>query len=131
VNNLFLRFATITGAITVIAGAMLAHLLKHQMTAPALEIYDTAIRYQFYHVFALLATGILSEKFNGPWINRAGGCFIAGIILFSGSLYIISAQMTIGSHTPTALGVCTPLGGLGFIMGWIFLTVAIWTGRSS
>ncbi len=110
---------------------MLAHLLKQKMTAPALEIYDTAIRYQFYHVFALLATGILSEKFNRSWINRAGGCFIAGIILFSGSLYIISAQMTTGGHVPTALGVCTPLGGLGFIMGWIFLTVAVWTGRSS
>ena len=101
------------------------------MTPPALEICETAVRYQFYHVFALLATGIFGEKFHVSWINRAGACFIVGILLFSGSLYIMSALITTGGSVPVALGICAPLGGLGFILGWIFLTIAIWRGRPS
>src|SRR5215475_4554465 len=100
------------------------------MPDSALEVYETAIRYQFYHVFALLATGILSERYPGTWMNRAGSFFIAGILLFSGSLYIISTLMTKGIAIPIALGICTPLGGIGFIGGWLSLSVAILKGRS-
>ena len=130
-NKLFLMFASITGAMAVVAGAMLAHQLKHRMPEAALEVYEVAVRYQFYHVFALLATGILSEKFHGSWMNRAGTSFIAGILLFSGSLYIISALMTSGLAIPVALGILTPLGGVGFILGWICLSIAVLKGRSS
>ncbi len=130
-NKLFLVLASIFGALAVIAGAMLAHQLKHLMADSVQEIYDTAVRYQFYHVFALLAAGILSEKFPGYWINRAGICFIAGIILFSGSLYIISGLLTSGSSVPFFLGILTPLGGLGFILGWIFLALALGRRRST
>jgi uncharacterized membrane protein YgdD (TMEM256/DUF423 family) len=124
-NKLFLIFASLSGSIAVIAGAVVAHQLKQRMPAAALDVYETAVRYQFYHVFALLACGILSEKFAGSWIGRAGTCFIAGILLFSGSLYIISAVMTAGSSVPPALGILTPLGGLAFILGWIFLSIAV------
>lgn len=130
-NKLFLLFAAIAGALAVIFGAMLAHQLKNQMPDSALEVYEVAVRYQFYHVFALLATGILSEKFPGAWMNRAGSFFIAGILLFSGSLYIISTLMTKGIAIPFALGLCTPLGGLCFIGGWMSLSVAVLKGRSS
>jgi len=123
--------AAIFGVTAVIAGAILAHQLKHRMPEAALEIYETAVRYQFYHAFALLASGILSEKFQGPWITRAGFCFIVGTLLFSGSLYIISALLTNGSSVPFALGLLTPLGGFGFILGWIFLVMAVWMGRST
>jgi uncharacterized membrane protein YgdD (TMEM256/DUF423 family) len=101
------------------------------MPEAALDVYEVAVRYQFYHVFALLATGILSEKFHGSWMNRAGTSFIAGILLFSGSLYIISALMTSGLAIPSALGILTPLGGVGFILGWICLSIAVLKGRSS
>ncbi len=130
-NKLFLVLASIFGAMAVIAGAMLAHQLKHLMPDSALEIYDTAVRYQFYHVFALLAAGILSEKFPGYRINRAGICFIAGILLFSGSLYIISALITNGSSVPFFLGILTPVGGVAFILGWIFLGLAVGRRRST
>ena len=59
-------FAAITGAMAVLAGAILAHQLKQRMPEAALEVYEVAVRYQFYHVFALLASGILSERFHGP-----------------------------------------------------------------
>jgi uncharacterized membrane protein YgdD (TMEM256/DUF423 family) len=125
----FLMIAAVMGALSVIAGAMLAHQLKNRMSEEALEIYDTAVRYQFYHVFALLITGILSEKFPGSFINRAGNCFIAGIILFSGSLYCISALKTMGKEIPFSLGILTPAGGFLFILGWIFLGMAVWIRR--
>jgi uncharacterized membrane protein YgdD (TMEM256/DUF423 family) len=131
VNKLFLLFAAIAGALAVIFGALLAHQLKNRMPESALEVYEVAVRYQFYHVFALLVTGILSEQFPGVWINRAGSLFIAGILLFSGSLYIISTLMTKGIMVPAALGICTPLGGIGFIGGWISLSIAVLKGRSS
>jgi uncharacterized membrane protein YgdD (TMEM256/DUF423 family) len=131
INVRFLMVAAVMGALAVIAGAMLAHQLKHRMTGEALEIYETAVRYQFYHVFALLATGILSEKFPGSFINRAGNCFIVGVILFCGSLYCISGLMTMGKDIPFAVGILTPAGGLLFILGWIFLAIAVWIRRST
>ena len=130
-NKLFLLFASVAGATAVIAGALLSHQLKKTMPEAALDVFDTAVRYQFYHVFALLATGILTERTNGPWANRAGTCFIAGILLFCGSLYIISAMMTAAIPVPAALGILTPLGGAAFIFGWILLGTAILKGRAS
>jgi uncharacterized membrane protein YgdD (TMEM256/DUF423 family) len=130
-NKLFLLFAAVAGALAVISGAMLAHTLRHHMPESALEVYEVAVRYQFYHVFAILTAGILSERFPGSWMNRAGSCFIAGILLFCGSLYLISALMTNGMAIPAVLGICTPLGGVGFIMGWISLSIAILKRRSS
>jgi uncharacterized membrane protein YgdD (TMEM256/DUF423 family) len=123
--------ASIFGALAVIAGAMLAHQLNYLMPTPAHEIYDTAVHYQFYHVFALLAVGILSEDFPGDRINRAGICFIVGIILFSGSLYTISGLLTIGRSVPFFLGILTPIGGVAFILGWIFLASSLGKRRST
>ena len=130
-NKLFLTFAAIAGGIAVLLGAMAAHQLRQQMPAAALEVFETAVRYQFYHVFALLAVGILSERVPGKWMNRSGSCFIGGILLFSGSLYMISALMAAGTSIPMSLGILTPLGGVFFILGWIFLVVALLTRRSS
>jgi len=130
-NKLFLTFAAIAGGIAVLLGAMAAHQLRQQMPAAALEVFETAVRYQFYHVFALLAVGILSERIPGKWMNRSGSCFIGGILLFSGSLYLISALMAGGTTVPMSLGILTPLGGVFFILGWIFLVIALLKRRSS
>ena len=127
----FLITAFVFGALSVIAGAFLAHLLKQKMPQAAIEVYETAVRYQFYHVFALLACGLLTEKFPGVQIKRAGICFIAGIVLFSGSLYLISGLISNGISVPLVLGILTPLGGVSFILGWLFLTLAISTERRS
>jgi uncharacterized membrane protein YgdD (TMEM256/DUF423 family) len=72
-----------------------------------------------------LATGILSEKFPGALTRQAGNFFIAGILLFSGSLYLISAMITLGKNIPFAIGMLTPLGGVAFILGWIFLSISV------
>lgn len=130
-NKLFLAFAAIAGGIAVILGALVAHQLRQHMPAPALEVFETAVRYQFYHVFALLAVGILSERFPGKWMNRSGSCFIGGILLFSGSLYMISSLMAVGTSIPMGLGILTPIGGALFILGWIFLSISVVKGRSS
>ncbi len=130
-NKLFLIFASIAGAAAVLAGALLSHQLKQRMPVHALEVFETAVRYQFYHVFALLAVGLLSERFYGSWMNRAGTCFIAGILLFSGSLYVISLLMTASLTVPLVLGILTPLGGLAFILGWLCMSVAVLRGRNS
>jgi uncharacterized membrane protein YgdD (TMEM256/DUF423 family) len=130
-NKRFLRTAAVFGALAVIAGAFLAHQLKQKMLPAAVEVYETAVRYQFYHVFALLACGILAEKFAGNQIRRAGVFFTAGILLFSGSLYSISGLMSNNIPVPLILGILTPVGGLSFILGWVFLTVAISTERRS
>ena len=130
-NKLFLTFAAIAGGIAVLLGAMAAHQLRRQMPAAALEVFETAVRYQFYHVFALLAVGILSERIPGKWMNRSGSCFIGGILLFSGSLYLISALMAGGTTVPMSLGILTPLGGVFIILGWIFLVIALLKRRSS
>jgi uncharacterized membrane protein YgdD (TMEM256/DUF423 family) len=130
-NKKFLLQAAILGGLAVIAGAFLAHQFRQKMPGAAIEVYETAVRYQFYHVFALLACGILAEKFEGIRIKRAGIFFGIGIILFSGSLYTISALMSNDISVPFILGILTPLGGLSFILGWLFLTLAISSERRS
>jgi uncharacterized membrane protein YgdD (TMEM256/DUF423 family) len=130
-NKRFLIAAAVFGALAVIAGAFLAHQLKQKMSPAIVEVYETAVRYQFYHVFALLACGILSEKFAGSQIRLAGNLFMIGILFFSGSLYSISGLITNGFAVPFVLGILTPLGGFSFILGWVFLTVAISTKRRS
>jgi uncharacterized membrane protein YgdD (TMEM256/DUF423 family) len=131
VNKTFLTLAALLGGLAVIAGALLAHTLKPRMPEDAWGIFDTAVKYQFYHVFALMAAGILTEKFDLVWIRRAGRLFFAGILLFSGSLYIISVFLTLRDPVPVLLGICTPLGGLALIGGWVSLFVGIWKRGNS
>ncbi len=126
-NKLFLILAALFGGLAVIAGAMLAHSLKPIMPEAAREIYETAVRYQFYHVFALLACGMLAEKFPAMAVRRAGNFFISGILLFSGSLYIISAMITSGIRVPLFIGILTPAGGICLIAGWAFLAASFRT----
>ena len=130
-NRQIVITASILGMLGVIAGAFAAHGLQQYLEPKQIEIWRTGVQYQFYHVFALLACGILGERLHTSWIYRAGTCFIVGILLFSGSLYFISLLITAGIRVPQALGMLTPLGGLGFILGWIFLTIAVAKGTRS
>ena len=81
----FLKIATILGALAVILGAFGAHSLKQVVSDNAVITFETGVRYQFYHVFALLITGTLYKDFSNKWMNYAGNLFITGIVLFSGS----------------------------------------------
>ena len=121
----YLKTATILGALSIALGAFAAHTLKNTISDYALNIFETAVRYQFYHVFALLFTGILFKEFPGKLLKWSGIFFIAGIILFSGSLYILTAIKAAVVPGYNWVGAITPVGGLCFIGGWICLFLGI------
>jgi uncharacterized membrane protein YgdD (TMEM256/DUF423 family) len=87
--------------------------------------FETGVRYQFYHVIALLVTGILLEKFPGKWLLRAGYAFIIGILLFSGSLYLLTAIKATEQVGLQGIGIITPIGGVFFILGWVCLALGL------
>lgn len=121
----FLIIASVFGALSVIFGAFGAHALKKIVPAETIVTFETGVRYQFYHTFALFVTAILFATIPGRWLTVAGWFFIVGIILFSGSLYIltgIKATKTVGL---SGIGIITPLGGLFFIAGWLSLLIGI------
>lgn len=121
----FIKTAAIFGLLSVALGAFAAHALKELLSDYAVNIFETGVRYQFYHVFALLAAGILYKEFPNKFIKWSGIFFIAGIILFSGSLYFLTYVK--GAVLPGYkwIGPITPLGGLLFILGWIFLFLGV------
>ena len=121
----FLQTAAILGALAVTLGAFGAHGLKKIVPPETVTTFETGVRYQFYHVFALLAVAILFGSFPGRYLQYAGMCFIIGIILFSGSLYVLTALQATNTVGLRGIGAITPIGGVFFIIGWIFLFLAI------
>jgi uncharacterized membrane protein YgdD (TMEM256/DUF423 family) len=124
-NKQFLSIAAMLGALSVVLGAFAAHKLRDIVGPDDVAIFETGVRYQFYHVFALLVVALLSQKFNNAWMNRAGNCFIIGIVLFSGSLYLMTAMKAAEYVSLKYIAVITPIGGLFFIAGWICLWVGV------
>jgi uncharacterized membrane protein YgdD (TMEM256/DUF423 family) len=124
-NKNFLRIAAISGCISVALGAFAAHKLNDVITADALNVFQTGVRYQFYHTFALLATGILYEKFPNKLINWAGLCFIIGTVLFSGSLYALTVFRIIENISYDKIGIITPFGGTFLIAGWLLIFLGV------
>lgn len=124
-NKRFLVVATILGALSVALGAFAAHGLKKILSEYAISIFETGVRYQFYHVFALLATGILYQQFSNKYVKWAGNLFIIGIALFSGSLYILAYKDLLQMDWLKWFGPITPIGGVCFIAAWIFLAFGV------
>ena len=124
-SKYYISIAGFLGALTVALGAFGAHALKAVLSPAALITYETAVRYQMYHVVALLITGILMNKAASPkqqkLLNRAGLFFMDGIVLFSGSLYFIVAKPFLGIEGLPWVGVITPMGGLLWIIAWVLL----------
>jgi len=115
----FLGIAAIFGALAVGLGAFGAHALKaHLLANNRLDTYQTAVFYHFIHTLVLLVLCVFIELFDNPWLNRAAWLFITGILIFSGSLYILCLTGI------TVLGAITPIGGVLFIAGWVFLFIA-------
>jgi uncharacterized membrane protein YgdD (TMEM256/DUF423 family) len=123
-HKTFLTVAVTFSALAVILGAFGAHALKQMLPPDSVSVFETGVRYQFYHSFALLVSGILYERFRNKWIIYSGYSFIAGIFLFSGSLYLLSLMKATNTVGLTQIGIITPFGGLFFIAGWIFLLMA-------
>lgn len=118
--------AAIFGGLGVALGAFGAHGLENVTNdEKILHGFRTGVQYQMYHAFALLTVAVLYDKFPAGWMKWAGMSFIAGIILFSGSLYLLTFFKIQESDAVGFLGPVTPVGGLSFIAGWLCLAVAV------
>ena len=114
-QRFLLGCAAISGFLAVCLGAFAAHGLKNQISIDALAIWQTGVQYQMYHALALLFVGVLYQQQTAKTLKIAGLAFIIGSLLFSGSLYALALG------APRSLGMITPLGGTGFLVGWIAL----------
>ncbi|MBD3881109.1 DUF423 domain-containing protein [Phormidium tenue FACHB-886] len=120
--QVFLAIAALCGGLSVAGGAFGAHALQGKLTERALETFEIGVRYQMYHALALLLVALLLSRaeVNQPFLTTAGFAFIAGILIFSGSLYALSFSGI------KWLGAIAPLGGLAFLVGWGCLAIAGW-----
>jgi uncharacterized membrane protein YgdD (TMEM256/DUF423 family) len=119
-DRTFLLIGALAGFIGVGFGAFGAHALKGRLSAEMLGVFETGVRYQMYHAFAVLIVALAAARFDGWMVRAAGWAFTTGIVLFSGSLYALALTGV------TALGAITPLGGLAFLVGWaLLIAVAI------
>ena len=115
VDRTFLFFGAVSGFVAVAFGAFGAHALRSKLSPEMLQVFETGVRYQMFHALALLITAIAVARFDG-WVARAAGwCFLAGIVLFSGSLYALALT---GAGM---FGAITPIGGVGLLIGWACL----------
>lgn len=121
----FLQTAALLGALSVALGAFGAHGLKKLVPPETVTTFETGVRYQFYHVFALLAVAILYDRFNADWMRYAGISFLVGIVLFSGSLYLLTILKATNTVGLSGLGAITPFGGLFLIAGWVCMFLSI------
>jgi uncharacterized membrane protein YgdD (TMEM256/DUF423 family) len=113
-----IALGALNAALAVGAGAFAAHGLRDRLDARALEVFETGARYHMYHAIAIVLAGLVAA--SAARAQTAGWIFQAGIVLFSGSLYALALTGTKG------LGAITPIGGLGFLAGWLWLAWAAW-----
>ena len=118
-ERFFFVAASLFGFLAVVLGAFGAHGLKAYMDANLLVTFETGVRYQMYHTFALLVVALAYAKWPGKGLIASGWLFITGIILFSGSLYVLSLS---GMRS---FGMITPLGGIAFLAGWLCLAWSV------
>lgn len=117
--------AFLLAAVAVALGAFGAHALKEMVDEKAIQTFQTGVQYHFYHVFALVITGLLLNRNTVTWYKRAAILFTAGIILFCGSLYALTFFKAAGFVNMSWLGAITPLGGFFFIAGWFCLFIGV------
>lgn len=116
----FLMLAAFFGFTGVALGAFAAHGLKSLLSAEYLVIFHTGVTYQLVHTLALLGVALLATQIPGRLVTWAGASFAIGILLFSGSLYLLTLTGF------SKLGIVTPFGGLAFLIGWLCLGLAAW-----
>jgi uncharacterized membrane protein YgdD (TMEM256/DUF423 family) len=117
-NRNILLAGAIFMALGVLLGAFGAHALKKILSSEMLAVYQTGVEYQFYHALGLLLVGLTGFQIESKWIRWSGILLVAGIILFSGSLYVLALSGIKG------FGAITPIGGISFVAGWVCLAVA-------
>ena len=117
-KTIFFAFGSGFSLLSVLFGAFGAHALKKKLSTEMLDIFEVAVRYQIYHGLGLIVVAWALSQWQNSLTTAAGWCFVAGIFIFSGSLYILSLTEI------RWLGAITPIGGLAFIAGWGCLIVA-------
>jgi uncharacterized membrane protein YgdD (TMEM256/DUF423 family) len=122
VDRVFAGVGALSALVAVAAGAFGAHLLRGRLPPDLLAVFETAARYEMYHALGLFAVAWAAAQWPGAAVRAAGWLFVAGTVVFSGSLYVLSLT---GARW---LGAVTPLGGLLFLGGWIALAIGIWRG---
>nr|WP_313405206.1 DUF423 domain-containing protein [Pseudomonas sp.] len=118
--RLWLLLSAFAGFTGVALGAFAAHGLKNRLTPEYLAVFQTGTHYQLIHALAMFGVGLLALHMPGRLVNLAGGAFAVGILLFSGSLYLLTLS-GIGK-----LGMITPFGGVAFLIGWLCLGLTAW-----
>lgn len=124
-HKLYLILGSVFAGLGVALGAFGAHALKQLVGPETVGTFQTGVQYQMYHAFALLLVGVLYERMPGSLLTWAGGLFAGGIILFSGSLYLLAALKAASKVGLGGIGIITPIGGLLFISGWLLVVVAL------
>ena len=120
----FIQLAALNGLLAVVLGAFGAHALKAKISADMLNTYQTAVQYHFWHALVLLAVGILAYQLpSSKLLTGSGIAFAVGIVLFSGSLYVL-ATTELRHLGPMPVGLITPIGGMCFIVGWLLLLIS-------
>jgi uncharacterized membrane protein YgdD (TMEM256/DUF423 family) len=119
-DRIFVLIGSLAALLGVGAGAFGAHALRQRLTPDMLAVFETGVRYQLVHALALLAVAWACARWPGPASRAAGWLFIVGIVLFSGSLYLL---VLTGMRS---FGAVTPIGGVAFLLGWACLAWAGW-----
>jgi uncharacterized membrane protein YgdD (TMEM256/DUF423 family) len=119
-SGIFLVLASIFGFLGVALGAFGAHALKSSLSSEMLGVFETGVRYQMYHAFGLFAAALALQSAENRKVRFAGWLFVAGIILFSGSLYVLAVTGV------RVFGIITPFGGVCFLAGWASLAWGFW-----
>ncbi|MCI0572284.1 MAG: DUF423 domain-containing protein [Myxococcaceae bacterium] len=117
--QLWMALGAVNAFLSVAAGAFGAHALKARLSPELLAVFETGARYHMYHALGLLAVGLLAQSRPSGLLTAAGWAMTLGIVLFSGSLYVLALSGV------RWLGAITPLGGLGFLAGWLLLALAV------
>jgi uncharacterized membrane protein YgdD (TMEM256/DUF423 family) len=123
-DRVFYLCAGAAGFVGVVLGAFAAHGLKTKLAPDLLAVFETAVRYQMYHVFALCAAAWAWARWQHRIFSVAGWLFVAGILVFSGSLYLLALT---GMRW---LGAVTPFGGVALLTGWLCLTIGAWRAKA-
>lgn len=123
-DRLFFALGAIAAFVGVGLGAFAAHGLKSRLDPAMLATFEIGVRYHMYHALALLGVAWASTRWPGTWTNASGWLFVAGIVIFSGTLYALALTGV------RWLGAITPLGGLAFLAGWICLAWGAYKGAT-
>lgn len=122
-SRFYLLSAAINGFVCVMLGAFGAHALEGRINEQLIGTFQTGVQYQMFHTIALLAVAWMAQRSPSSSLQWSGRLFIAGIVIFSGSLYVLALTGL------RVLGAITPIGGVAFLVAWLLLARAVWSAR--